>query len=215
MAQHITPTYRPRRKQGRSAPVMAKAVQAVAERLLVEDENLIRIPDICEATGVNYGSVYHHFGSREGLIDAAYNYLFDETVRLDVDKMLKVARTAKTREQFFAGMRTVLRESIGDANRAQRRQMRVRILAAALTRPDLRDMIAETQEQVTNDLTEMVSLGQKNNWFRSDLDARSIAVMFQVVVIGRVLDDISLNPVSEKDWGPVVAHALNAFVSRQ
>ena len=43
MAQRITPVYRPRRKQGRSAPVMAKAVEAVADRLLAEDETLIRM----------------------------------------------------------------------------------------------------------------------------------------------------------------------------
>ncbi len=213
MAQRPTPIYRPRRKQGRSVPVMAKAVEAVAERLLTEDENLIRIPEICEATGVNYGSVYHHFGSREGLIDAAYMHLFEQTAREDVDKMVAIAKRATSKDEFFRGLRSVLRASIGDPGRVQRRQMRVRILAAALTRPELQEMIAETQDAVTNDLTEMVTIGQTNGWFRSDLDARAIAVMFQVVVIGRVLDDISGHPVSEEQWGPVVAQALSSFIS--
>jgi AcrR family transcriptional regulator len=214
MAERTAPTYRPRRKQSRSAPVMAKAVEAVAERLLTEDETLIRIPEICESTGVNYGSVYHHFGSREGLIDAAYNHLFEQTARVDVDKMVATAKTATTRDQFFAGMRDVLRASISDPGREQRRQMRVRILAASLVRPDLREMISETQDGVTDDLTEMVTIGQNNGWFRRDLDARAMAVMFQVVVIGRVLDDVSGSPVSEEQWGPVVANALGAFIAR-
>jgi AcrR family transcriptional regulator len=214
MAERTTPVYRPRRKQGRSAPVMAKAVEAVAERLLTEDENLIRIPEICEATGVNYGSVYHHFGSREGLIDAAYNHLFAETARVDADKLVEVVKTAKTRDDFFRGVRSVLRASVADSGRLERRQMRVRILAAALIRPTLREMIAETQESVTDDLTEMTSIAQQNGWFRSDLDARAMAVMFQVVVIGRVLDDISPNPVAEERWGPVVANALSGFIAR-
>jgi hypothetical protein len=75
-------------------------------------------------------------------------------------------------------------------------------------------MIAETQESVTDDLTEMTSIAQQNGWFRSDLDARAMAVMFQVVVIGRVLDDISPNPVTEEQWGPVVANALSGFIAR-
>ena len=46
---------------------MQAVLDEVALRLSTTDESLIRIPDICEATGVNYGSVYHHFGSREEL----------------------------------------------------------------------------------------------------------------------------------------------------
>jgi AcrR family transcriptional regulator len=192
---------------------MAKAVEAVADRLLTEDETLIRVPEICEETGVNYGSVYHHFGSREGLIDAAYLHLFERSAREDVDNLVAAARTATTREEFFAGMRRVLRASVANEDREQRRQMRVRVLAAALVRPSLRDAIAITQDGVTDSMTEFVSIGQDKGWFRKDLDARAMAVMFQVVVIGRVLDDVSGHPVSEAQWGPVVANALSGFVA--
>lgn len=213
MAQRTTRVYRPQRKQERSAPVMAKAVEAVAERLLHEDENLIRIPEICEATGVNYGSVYHHFGSREGLIDAAYLHLYEATSREDADKMLEIAKQSTDKDDFFRSLRTVLRASIGDPGRSDRRKFRLRILAAALVRPDLQEAIAEIQDAITNDLTEMVTIGQEKGWFRHDLDARAVAVMFQVVVLGRVLDDISSTPLTEDQWGPVVARALGAFVS--
>jgi AcrR family transcriptional regulator len=191
---------------------MAKAVEAVAERLLTEDETLIRIPEICEATGVNYGSVYHHFGSREGLIDAAYLHLFEQTAREDVDKMLAIAQVASTKDEFLRNLRGVLRASVADPGRTERRKMRVRILAAALTRPELQEMIAEIQDGVSRDLAEMVTIGQNNGWFRNDLDARAIGVMFQVVVIGRVLDDVSSTPLTEEQWGPVVARALGGFV---
>jgi AcrR family transcriptional regulator len=212
MAERTNPIYRPKRKQSRSAPVIAKAVEAVAERLLTEDEALIRIPEICESTGVNYGSVYHHFGSREGLIDAAYVFLFEKYAREDVDKLLEIAQKAQTREEFLAGMRGVMRASIGNSDRVQRRQIRIRILAAALVRPALQELVAETQDGVTDTLAEMVTIAQNNGWFRHDLDARAIAVMFQVVVLGRVLDDVSGHPVSEEQWGPVVARALTTFV---
>src|ERR1700722_2778021 len=71
-------------KQSRSVPVMQAVLDAVAERLMAGDELLIRIPEICEATGVNYGSVYHHFGSREGVIDAAYNEIFSRLFAEDI-----------------------------------------------------------------------------------------------------------------------------------
>jgi len=57
---------------------MQAVLEAVEARLMTTDESLIRIPDICDETGINYGSVYHHFGSREGVIDAAYIKMFNE-----------------------------------------------------------------------------------------------------------------------------------------
>ena len=50
---------------------MRTLLEAVAEPLCDGDESRLRIPDICAASGVNYGSIYHHFGSREGVIGAA------------------------------------------------------------------------------------------------------------------------------------------------
>lgn len=214
MAQRIAPVYRPKRKQERSGPVIARAVDAVAQRLLDEDESVIRIPEICEATGVNYGSVYHHFGSREGLIDAAYVKLFEETAREDADKLLAIAQEATSKSQFLQGMRDVLRASVANPDRPKRRQVRVRVLAAALVRPELREAISVIQDEVTDILTEMCTIAQDQGWFHKKVDARATAVMFQVVVIGRVLDDISPNPLTEEQWGPAVAHALTAFVAK-
>src|SRR5450755_2157590 len=76
--------YRMVTKQSRSAPVMRTVLEAVIERLNDGDESLIRIPEICEATGVNYGSVYHHFGSRDGVIDAAYHQMFTKLAEEDI-----------------------------------------------------------------------------------------------------------------------------------
>jgi len=55
--------------------VINAVIVEVGKRLMEDDEAEIRIPEICQANGVNFGSVYHHLGSRDAVGDAAYAYL--------------------------------------------------------------------------------------------------------------------------------------------
>src|SRR5271170_7544925 len=95
-------------KQNRSAPVMQAVLDAVGDRLMKADELLIRIPEICEATGVNYGSVYHHFGSREGVIDAAYNMIFSRLVEEDIRTFRQVNESAETLDEYVRLMQPIV-----------------------------------------------------------------------------------------------------------
>ena len=78
--------------------------------------------------------------------------------------------------------------------------MRVRIVAASLTRPELKVLIGLTQTRLTDELLRLVAIGQERGWLRRDMSARSIAVGLQVLIFGRILDDISLNPVDSSEW---------------
>ena len=90
---------------------MQAVLDAVAERLLTGDELAIRIPEICDATGVNYGSVYHHFGSREGVIDAAYDMIFSRLVEEDLELFEKVNDSVETLEEYVTVMQPIVATS--------------------------------------------------------------------------------------------------------
>src|SRR5665213_3947906 len=115
-------------KQNRSAPVMQAVLDAVGERLMRADESLIRIPEICEATGVNYGSVYHHFGSREGVIDAAYESMFMSLVTEDISAIRTINETASSLEEYVEAMQPLLAALAAGDDRSTRRARRVRIV---------------------------------------------------------------------------------------
>jgi AcrR family transcriptional regulator len=187
-------------KQSRSAPVMKAVLDAVAERLLDGDESLIRIPEICEATGVNYGSVYHHFGSREGVIDAAYNMIFSNLVTDDIAKLREIGETSNTLAEYQAAMLPLVELMATGDDRVRQRAMRVRIVAAAETRKELRELIGETQARLTDELVRIFEHGQNRGWLRRDVSARSIAVLVQAVIFGRTLDDVSSEPINQNDW---------------
>lgn len=187
-------------KQSRSGPVMQAVLDAVAERLMTGDESLIRIPEVCEATGINYGSVYHHFGSREGVIDAAYDMIFAHLVEEDIALFRQGVDTAATFDEFVSTMQPIVASvSLGPARR-QRRAMRVRIVAAASTRPRLRMLIGQTQARLSAEVRHLIEKAQSQGWLREDLSAGALAVLFQIVIFGRSLDDVSIEPVDEGEW---------------
>ena len=179
---------------------MQAVLDAVAERLMAGDELLIRIPEICEATGVNYGSVYHHFGSREGVIDAAYDVIFTRLVEEDIRTFADVNESVETLEEYLQVMGPIVSRLSSGPERQARRAMRFRIVAAASTRPRLKEMIGKSQARLTDDLCTLTAFAQSKKWLRDDLSPKALSVLFQILVFGRALDDVSDDPVEEAIW---------------
>ena len=193
---------------------MRAVVDAVADRLMVSDESSIRIPEICEATGVNYGSVYHHFGSREGVIDAAYNVLFTQLVEDDIAMLRSIGETAVTIDGYVTSIRPIIAMMSTGAQRSEQRAIRVRIVAAALTRPELKELIGETQSRLTDEMVRIAEHGQNRGFLRRDISARSVAVLVQVLVFGRTLDDTSAEPINQEDWGHTMLMLFMALMNQ-
>jgi AcrR family transcriptional regulator len=193
---------------------MQRVLDAVTDRLREADDSTIRIPEICEETGINYGSVYHHFGSREGVIDEAYAKIFNDMVDEDIARIKEVlSANVLTLEDYLAALRPLMQDYYESEVLKKRRTLRMRALAASLTRPQLQLSISEAQTRVTNELMKLVEKGQELGIVRRDLTSRSIAVLMQAVVFGRSLDDLSLQTVSDVDWefatGALLINLLN------
>jgi AcrR family transcriptional regulator len=179
---------------------MRAVLEAVSERLMVSDEILIRIPEICESTGVNYGSVYHHFGSREGVIDAAYSLIFSKMVEEDLASLRQINESLESFDEYVDAIRPVLERISTGEDRVIRRAIRSRIVAAAITRPELRVLIGVNQARLTKELLRIAEFAQLRGWMRRDVSAHSIAMLMQAVLLGRTLDDISTDPISDGEW---------------
>lgn len=193
---------------------MQRVLDAVTDRLREADDSTIRIPEICEETGINYGSVYHHFGSREGVIDEAYAKIFNDMVDEDIARIKEVlSANVLTLEDYLAALRPLMQDYYESEVLKKRRTLRMRAIAASLTRPQLQLSISEAQTRVTNELMKLVEKGQELGIVRRDLTSRSIAVLMQAVVFGRSLDDLSLQTVSDVDWefatGALLINLLN------
>ena len=200
------------KKQKRSTAVMNIALLEAERQLRTGDEGQLRIPEICRLTGVNYGSIYHHFGSREGLIDAAYAEMFTKTVARDIEMIRDAVTNASTFGAFLLALENVLNvTTMGDERRASR-ATRLRILSASVTRPELRKVISAAQTQFTEELTKTIEICQRRGWMREEFEPKSVAVFVQVVIFGRNLDDLSAAPIPEREWATFMYHVLSLFL---
>jgi AcrR family transcriptional regulator len=201
-------------KQNRSAPVMQAVLNAVGDRLMTGDESLIRIPEICEATGVNYGSVYHHFGSREGVIDAAYHQMFTTLAEEDLETLHSVSVSSQSFEEYLGAIQGLIGTFASSDVRRARRALRARIVAASMMRPELRVLIGATQSRLTNELRSIVEYGQEREWLNRDLSAHAVAVLIQVLLVGRTLDDVSTTPIDNSVWEASMVIMLGVILAR-
>jgi AcrR family transcriptional regulator len=200
-------------KQNRSAPVIQAVLDAVGDRLIRADESLIRIPEICESTGVNYGSVYHHFGSREGVIDAAYHQMFTKLADEDIAVLNAVSVGSQTLDEYLTAMQGLIGTFASSDERRARRALRARIVAASMMRPELRKFIGETQVRITNELQGIIEIGQQRGWLNRDIPSHSLAVLIQILLIGRTLDDVSTTPMDRVEWETMMATLLGFLIS--
>ncbi len=191
-------------KQQRSVAVMRTVTDAVIDRLWTADETQIRIPEVCGATGVNYGSVYHHFGSRERSIDAAYERLFAGLIGEGVTSLRQAAEWSESPAAFAASLREMVSGLPAGLESDRARAMRTRIVAAALVRPHLRERIGSTIAAVTDEVARIVATAQQRGLVRPDRPARALAAVVEALVFGRILEDVSGAPVAVDDWRRVI-----------
>lgn len=192
-------------KQGRSTPVMQAVLDAVAHRLMTTDESLIRIPDICDETGINYGSVYHHFGSREGVIDAAYIKMFNEFMDEDIAFIRAAVERIRTTDDVLTSFAEFGENVFLAEGRDKRRMMRARIVTAASMRPALKLSIGLSQDRLTKELAVLFAALQERGIMKEEIPAHSAAVILQVFILGRVIDDISIEPLTNEQFRDTAA----------
>ncbi len=176
------------------------------------DEGAIRIPEICEATGVNYGSVYHHFGSRDGVIDAAYGYLLSTIVEEEI-ALINSAQLVPATGQRELILNTLKFNFTRSDVRAQNRRIRLRVIAASVTRPLLRERVQELHRQLFDAFVAMVERMKANGTVRAEVSAPAVVLLVQATLFGRLLEDLIEGVVPSDEWESLVVDIAATFLT--
>ncbi len=195
----------------RSRETRERILAVALEQLERGGEAAVRIDDINERSGVSIGSIYHHFGDREGVIAAAQLRRYARYAEAEIASLADVVREARDRAQF----RRALLQLAKGSHTAVRRSVRwgrIAVLASTVGRDDLRDDVAHLQTRLTDGFQAHVAQGQARGFFRSDLDARAIAAFVEAWTLGLALNDLDDRAVPEAAWLAVVGAAIDTLL---
>lgn len=159
--------------------ILALAIRAIDEG----GEASIRVKQIAEAAGTSVTSIYHFFGSREGLVEAAQIARFEGGYEDMRAKFADAARTLGTMKEFEQFLETQVREIFTATHRLNRAR-RMNVAGSALARPDLLAVINDVQRRWYSELVEGLRTAQTRGLIGKDADVESIATWHLVTVNG-------------------------------
>ena len=196
--------------QARAEVTVAAVIEAAIRAIEAGGEASVRIDDILQETGISKGSLYHHFGGREGLIAAARVTQFSRFVAEDAARVREALLKTKSLAEFIS-VTSAMVEIGSAAERETARLNRLSVISSSYGRPELRDALALQQHTHTETIAEAIRYGQQKGWLRNDVNPRALSVFVQGYNLARVLLDLDTEPVSTKDWEHVVRVALGSF----
>jgi AcrR family transcriptional regulator len=187
--------------------ILELAISAIDEG----GEAAVRVNDLATEAGVTVPTLYRHFGSRDGLVEAAQTYRFRKTQFVDGSVLAASLAKCKNQDELRKALRKELLTHF-DTDRWELRQVRLNALGAGYARPELAASLALAQKQGAMGIAEMLLPFQKKGWIRKDIDLPATVYWFMGQILGRVLIEMGDNPVSQKKWNDVSLEGIMAVI---
>jgi AcrR family transcriptional regulator len=212
LGETAAPATAPHVVRSRGAATMERALVVVGEILDEGGEASLRLADVSRRSGVSIGSLYHHFESREGLIRAARERQFLQSLPTDADDVANLLATASTPEQFAERLEQIIRTT-QTPDRAANRLRRVELIGAAAARPELLEAISATQTMVLDVGEALAAAFKERGWLRDGIEPRALALFVQAITLGRVLGDLDQRGVDQEAWAQLLLSALDGMLN--
>ena len=146
-------------------------------------EASLRVKKIADDAGTAVTSIYHFYGSREGLVEAAQLARFEAGYQEARDKVLEAAHTVESREEFARLVESVIRDLFSSRHHKNRLR-RMSVVGSAITRPELLAAINKVQRQWFAELVEGLVAAQQRGIIDPSADVATAATWHLITVNG-------------------------------
>lgn len=194
---------RQRGEQQRAQEKIELVIAATIEILEKDGQEGVNLKEIASATGVSYGAIYHHFGDRGGLIQAAQFERLRRQPGFDLESF-GAALDSKGDVVDFVGRIQKIADDIADPSRASVRFARASVIVSSVSRPELRDALIELEDGVFRELRELVKEAQRRGLADPTLDPGATAAYIEALSFGLLLMEF----VEEKPSPAAISNLL-------
>jgi hypothetical protein len=188
-------------------PTHQKILDEAIRIIETSGEASLRVHDIEVAVDVTPPSIYHFFGSREGLVIAAQEERlvrsFAEFNALSDSILRGVSSRAELRDAFLN-----ILTMIYDPSRSLARQQRLFALGSVEGRPELAVVLGEAARGFLRQLAESFQVFKDIGWTRPDLDLEAFIQWLAGQILGRIYIEIGCEPAPNPAWDAISIDAV-------
>ncbi len=178
----------------------ALLLRAAIRHLLRDDESSIRVLQMSREIGMSASVIYSNFGSRQGLVDAAYLEIYRSVTSASRANLAELAGRVRTREDLAARWASGSEAPEYQRRQALRRRVRMQVLGKTLTRRRLAEKVFVERRTYQTELTDYFQSLVDAGVLRSPLSARQLAAFHIGLHLVRAVDDVSGDPLTNDEW---------------
>lgn len=158
------------------------------------------------------GSLYHHFGSKNGLIVAAETEVIRSGLTSDNEVLRQMIEACNSPQDFFNAIELAMRAGAGEPTRDVRRQL-IRSIAFAQHDKNLAETLRETSITGTQYFAETLAVAQRMGWLKEDIELTALSFWLQGIFIGQIMIDITNTKTNDEEWISIALRSLKTFIN--
>lgn len=193
-----------RREYHETQERLITATDALLDELPADE---ITVPRILERAGAARSSLYYFFEDLNDLLEEAYLRRFAAITEGTIRALTAAIGESTTSDELFSRLDAITRLSQAQGNR-DRRIERARMIARVQNNDRFRRRIGELQASLTAQIAELVAGAQERGLVTKEVSALGVATFVQAYAFGRLLDDVSSEPMPDEDWIATVGHVV-------
>ena len=170
------------------------------------------IESVLRKSKISKGSLYHHFGSKNGLLVAVETQQFIKYLD-DQNTLLRgLVETRKSASEFLTLMTRVM-ETSGLSENRELRKKRTRAIVVAQHDRDLSEFVKTEQIKGSLYLAETFQIAKDRGWIKPDVDVLAASYWIQGLFIGHIMLDITEIKDLDKAWNSIAVDAVRSFIN--
>ena len=172
----------------------------------------IDLDSLLRKSKISKGSLYHHFGSKNGLLAAAEAQQFMKYLKREGETFRELIEDCKSKQKFVDLVADVMKITRLEAN-IDFRKKRVRAIAMSFNDETLAQVLKNAQIEVTEYLAGSFQIAKYRGLVKPDTDLMALSYWIQGVFIWHIMLDITEQTEHEDAWGQVAFEALRPFLA--
>jgi AcrR family transcriptional regulator len=205
--RNVEPMEKTPSKRSDGLRTISRIVEFAAKELDEVGAVQFNLDRVIEKSGVSRGSVYHHFGDRDGLIVAVEVSEIVQILTSGNERMRRLFSESSSGEEIIKGMEAAIRAGTQGKGRNYRRR-RIASLATAQHSPAIAEALADLQLKETDYWAATLNIGAERGLIRPFEPLLGTADVIQSLLVGRILVDLLEDDSRDNLW---IASAVEVF----